>query len=260
MNKSLLLLLTVVAVVMASCKTQKRVVTVNSHPANEMPVAVVINRPISAGDVPSVDEKTGAMLVREARTWIGTPYLYGGETKDGADCSGFLMTLFKETCSLSLPRNSAAQRDYCIAIDRPMLQPGDLVFFSSSVGQGKVSHVGMYIGSGKMIHASTSRGVIESGLDEKYYQNHYHSSGRVYGITNTDAKIATPQVVKSEPVMEVSLDDFAASSKKSAAAVKTAASDSVKVAAADSVGVKRVNADSIRQAEIRESVRKAMKF
>ncbi len=117
-------------------------------------------------------------LVREARKWIGTPYRYGGQTRSGTDCSGLTMTLFDDVYGVKLPRSSAMQREFALPIGERDLQPGDLVFFVTS-GGSQVSHVGVFVGSGKMIHASVSKGVIESALDEKYYRQHFHSAGRV---------------------------------------------------------------------------------
>lgn len=167
-----------------SCKSHKATVVRPSGPGSktERP-AVSIKGDVASDPSLSNDPKISDALVRAARTWLGTPYRYGGQTKKGTDCSGMLMVIYKDVANLSLPRNSAEQRNYCLDINRRSLQPGDLVFFSSSTRGGKVSHVGMYVGGGKIIHASSSRGVIESSLDEKYYKTHYHSSGRVYGIT-----------------------------------------------------------------------------
>jgi lipoprotein Spr len=118
-------------------------------------------------------------IVGEARRWLGTPYRYGGHSRgDGTDCSGMVMEVYQKALGLKLPRSSREQQTYCRSLRRDRLQPGDLVFFSGK-GGGDVSHVGLYIGNGEMIHASTSRGVIISGLDERYYQRTYHSAGRV---------------------------------------------------------------------------------
>ena len=127
-------------------------------------------------------EKYQKELVSVARKWIGTPYQWGGTTKDGADCSGFVLEVYKAATGIKLPRTSYNMRDYCIKIDRDNLLIGDLVFFSSSKSNGKVGHVGMYIGNNRMIHSSSSRGVIESSLDENYYVKYYHSAGRVPAI------------------------------------------------------------------------------
>ena len=117
-------------------------------------------------------------LVNEAKTWLGTPYRYGGKDKGrGTDCSGFVMEVYRTFTSIKLPRTTVQQRDFCEKVKFDDLKPGDLVFFSSK--SGKVNHVGMYVGAGQIIHASSSRGVIFSSMDEKYYARNYHSSGRV---------------------------------------------------------------------------------
>ena len=118
-------------------------------------------------------------LITEARRWIGTPYRYGGKEKSGTDCSGFVMQVFSKALDISLPRSSQQQHEYCRRIDKAELIPGDLVFFSSKAGSSKTSHVGLYIGDGVMIHASTSSGVIESSIESNYYITHYNGAGRV---------------------------------------------------------------------------------
>ena len=175
---STLLLLTAV-----SCKSHKATVIRASGPGVRVENSVKVPSGKASDPTFSNNQKVGDALVKTARTWIGTPYRYGGQSKSGTDCSGMIMVIYKDVADLALPRTAAQQAEYCFDIPQRDLQPGDLVFFSTSSRGGKVSHVGMYVGDGKMIHASTSRGVIESGLDEKYYKNHYHSSGRVYGIT-----------------------------------------------------------------------------
>lgn len=197
MNRLSLILIVLLAAGLASCKSHKTVVVrATGKPvatATVTPTPVVPKNAASKKNYAN-DKKISNELVKQARTWIGTPYRYGANTKKkGTDCSGLTMSLFKDVANLSLPRNSAAQCDYCFNVPRNSMQPGDLVFFTSSTRGGKVTHVGLYIGNGKMIHASTSRGVIESGLDEKYYDSHYHSSGRVYGITYAATGSKTPK-------------------------------------------------------------------
>lgn len=128
---------------------------------------------------PMSDSPVARRLVAEAREWLGTPYKYGGETKSGADCSGFVMKVYHKVTGLKLPRNSAAQCDYCNKIKKEELETGDLVFFSSNASKGRVAHVGMYVGDGIMIHASSSRGVIETDINSDYFVRHYVASGRV---------------------------------------------------------------------------------
>ena len=147
-----------------------------------------------------IDSKTAKALEREARTWLGTNYKYGGDSKSGTDCSGLVMQVFLKVTAIKLPRNSADQQKFCRSVDRRKLAPGDLVFFSSS-RNGRVSHVGLYIGGGDFIHASTSRGVIVSNLSEKYYTDHYHSGGRVPDIAESTVEIIDVPAVSPLPVI-----------------------------------------------------------
>lgn len=139
-------------------------------------------------------------LITEARRWIGTPYRYGGQALSGTDCSGFVMMVYDSAYGLKLPRTSAQMREYAIPIAEKDLRPGDLVFFCTS-GGSRVNHVGLYIGSGKMIHASLSKGVTESSLDEKYYRQRFHSAGRV---VNQSKETSAPSVAVS--TIETSTD------------------------------------------------------
>jgi len=160
-------------------------------------------------------------LVEEARRWLGTPYRYGGKSRSGTDCSGFVMEVYLKATAIKLPRTTYQQREYCDNIKKGDLKPGDLVFFSSGKGKGKVSHVGMYVGAGQIIHASSSRGVILSKLSEPYYARNYHSSGRVRSYrykesgTNKSApgkdqmQIANPPIIRKDQISLYELLDEA---------------------------------------------------
>lgn len=128
--------------------------------------------------IPQDLDDTTLALIREAMSWIGTPYVYGGETKDGADCSGFVMMTYKNALGIKLPRTSADQGEFCERIDKKKLEVGDLVFFHAGKSD-RVNHVGIYVGEGKFIHASSSRGVMISDLEMKYFADRYHHSGKV---------------------------------------------------------------------------------
>jgi cell wall-associated NlpC family hydrolase len=112
-------------------------------------------------------------IVRTARSFIGVPYLWGGDSADeGFDCSGFTMAIYQYN-GLMLPHSSREQSEMGLPVSKGNLEKGDLVFFNTN-NSGKVSHVGVYIGSGRFIHAP-GRGKkigIES-LDGKYYSKHY---------------------------------------------------------------------------------------
>lgn len=112
-------------------------------------------------------------LVKSARDFIGVPYLWGGVSAGtGFDCSGLTMTVYQLN-GLDLPRHSRTQYDAGDTVDRRDLQKGDLVFFATR-GQGKVSHVGIYIGDGQFIHApSRGKKIRIDSLTTEYYVRHY---------------------------------------------------------------------------------------
>lgn len=138
-------------------------------------------------------------LMAEASKWVGTPYLYGGTKKSGVDCSGFVMNIFQDALGSKLPRTSRDQQAYCSSVKKSELRPGDLVFFATGKDSGRVSHVGLYIGDGRIVHASSSRGVIISDLSVNYYVKHYHSSGRPAAVSEIYAKSRKNPIPKPKP-------------------------------------------------------------
>lgn len=107
-------------------------------------------------------------VIKHAKAWLGTPYLYGGNTKRGVDCSGFVKKVYHSAHNLSLPRTTAQMYQKGTFVRKEWLKCGDLVFFKNVRGRG-VDHVGIYIGDGQFIHASSSRGVVISQLNSSYY-------------------------------------------------------------------------------------------
>lgn len=121
-------------------------------------------------------------ILKDAEKYIGTPYKFGGNTSSGFDCSGFTVKVFGEN-DFSLPRRSSDQAEAGKKIDIKEVQPGDLLFFATA-GGSRVSHVGIVHDIGtdgevKFIHASTSKGVIISSLNEKYWNKAYLHAQRV---------------------------------------------------------------------------------
>lgn len=112
---------------------------------------------------------------------IGTKYVSGGTSTNGFDCSGFTMFVF-DKIGINLPHQSGSQYQMGSAVSRDEMRPGDLVFFNTN-GKG-VSHVGIYVGDGDFAHASSSRGVTISSLNDSYYVNRYVGAKR---IMSTDA-------------------------------------------------------------------------
>lgn len=107
------------------------------------------------------------------RKWAGTRYRLGGEGRGGIDCSAFVQKTMSGAFNLDLPRSTAEQRHLGRSILKSDLRPGDLVFFRRN------NHVGVYIGAGKFVHASTSQGVTTSSLSERYWARNYTQSRRV---------------------------------------------------------------------------------
>lgn len=117
-------------------------------------------------------------LLETVDDWYGVRYRTGGNTKNGVDCSGFTVAVYAALYGIALPRVSREQYRVSRKISTTELQEGDLVFFDTR-GGGYVSHVGVYLGNNKFIHASVSRGVMVNDLFESYYMKRYVGAGRI---------------------------------------------------------------------------------
>src|SRR5699024_8739630 len=116
-------------------------------------------------------------LIGTAQSVIGTPYVWGGNQPGGFDCSGFIHWAHKESGN-DIGRNSTdGYYNKSYMVDSP--QVGDLVFFEGTYRQG-ISHMGIYVGGGQFIHASTSAGVTVSSVNGPYWGDHFHSYKRFY--------------------------------------------------------------------------------
>ncbi|MGF7231533.1 C40 family peptidase [Arachidicoccus sp.] len=116
-------------------------------------------------------------LLEQIDDWYGTPYLFGGTSKSGIDCSAFSRMILNSVFNTSLPRTAQQQYDLSEHIKKDQLKEGDLVFFHTE-RYGRITHVGVYLQNNKFVHASTS-GVIISDLDEDYWRKHYKGAGRI---------------------------------------------------------------------------------
>ncbi len=118
-------------------------------------------------------------FVRVASRYMGTPYVWGGESKYGFDCSGFIIRVMQDLGYKTLPHSAAEQFTYGIPIAKANLKPGDLVFFANTYKPG-VSHVGIYIGRNRFIHAaSTLKGTITSDIRDPFFVAHYAGARRL---------------------------------------------------------------------------------
>ncbi len=133
-------------------------------------------------DISLRKDSANLRLYSTVNEWIGTPYRYGGDSRSGIDCSGFTGKIFNSVYNLSLAQNSAAIFDKSIPLNRSELKEGDFVFFK--ISKGRVSHVGVYLGNDKFAHASVSRGVMISDLNEAYYKRYFYKGGRMPDAIN----------------------------------------------------------------------------
>jgi len=115
-------------------------------------------------------------LMNTAHRFLGTPYSFGGTSERGIDCSGFVMRVFS-LHGIKLPRTADVQFNVGAPVKKGQEQAGDLVFFETYCAGP--SHVGIYLGEGNFIHASSSRGVTISSLADKYYRARYLGAKRV---------------------------------------------------------------------------------
>lgn len=125
-------------------------------------------------------KKMRADFVAEAHKYLGAPYMYGGRTPEGFDCSGFVAYAAKLSCNYNLARRSEDIFNQCSSILDGRKETGDLLFFKT-MGNDRISHVGIYIGEDKFIHAASEgpqTGVIISSLQERYYKRTYYRAGR----------------------------------------------------------------------------------
>ncbi len=144
-------------------------------PARSTPRQAVQAQPVRVGGSGSADE-----LIGSAMGLLGVAYRYGGTSAStGFDCSGFMQHIFRRSMGMNLPRTSAEQAQMGTHVNRGELQPGDMVFFRT-MGRGRISHVGLYIGNDRFIHAPrTGKNIEITSLSHKYWGAKYAFGRRV---------------------------------------------------------------------------------
>lgn len=116
-------------------------------------------------------------------SWQGTRYTYGGLSHNGVDCSGFTLLTYKDLFAQDLPRTVKEQVKEGVRISQASLQPGDLVFFKTGLFQ---KHVGIYLEDDLFIHASSSKGVTISSLQNLYWQKRFWQAQRLQPEADLD--------------------------------------------------------------------------
>lgn len=161
-------LLFLLTLAFSSCRTQRSVLY---NPTEVQELSEKMRFDIANSD-PNIP------LYAEISTWLGVPYRYSGLSRRGIDCSGFTCLVFQNVYSRKIPRSTSGLEKATQSISRSKLKTGDLVFFATGRTK-KISHVGIYLKEGYFAHASTSKGVIISHLDEKYYKRKWKRGGRL---------------------------------------------------------------------------------
>ena len=169
---SLICLTTVFIIFCSSCASRRYETIYTPTPANSTGA-------LSTRYGIQITQRDNQILYNTVAQWLGTPYRNGGSTMRGIDCSGFANNIYRTVYKKNLARNSAdILRLNCRRITRQNLSEGDLVFFATGRTK-KATHVGVYLKDGKFAHASTSKGVIISNLNEDYYRKRWVSGGSV---------------------------------------------------------------------------------
>lgn len=139
--------------------------------------------PVVAPVVPAPPAATaggdrGQAVVQAALRYLGAPYVYGGASPAGWDCSGYVLFVYKEAAGISLPRSAAQQYRVGATIPADQVRAGDIVFFADTFGPG-ITHDGIALGDGRFAHArSESYGTVISNLSDPYWAAHYAGARR----------------------------------------------------------------------------------
>jgi len=156
---------------------------VRHHPwgAHKHAIAPVAMVPAPEATKPAtVAHDKGRQIASQALTYEGTRYKYGGTSKKGMDCSGLVSRIYEDLKMHRVPRVSSALYKSGRHVDAAELRPGDLVFFKNTYKRG-ISHVGVYAGNNKFVHAANKKhGVIVTSLADPYYQIHFAGARRLY--------------------------------------------------------------------------------
>lgn len=151
-----------------SCASKKSI-SKSEHPVNQTQLLVEKYSNL-LGVKPS--DISNIALYSFIDQWYGTPYKYGGESKNGIDCSNFVTLLYKEVFNKTISGPSGTIFNQCKVTSNNSLKEGDLVFFK--IHKNKISHVGVYLQNNQFVHATTKKGVRIDNLNTTYYTTYFY--------------------------------------------------------------------------------------
>lgn len=122
---------------------------------------------------------SSSRLTHVVKSYIGIPYRWGGTTRAGFDCSGFVGAVFRDLHSIELPRTSRAMSKLGKRVRKDNLRTADLIFFRGGVFR-RINHVGIYMGDGRFVHSSTKKGVTYSSVDNVYFKKNFAFGRRLF--------------------------------------------------------------------------------
>jgi len=131
-----------------------------------------------------VIKATKSDVVASIIDWLGTPYVFGGSSHKGIDCSAFTRGIFRQSFGVDLPRTAAMQSVLGSPVAKNLMQFGDMVFFKTA-RYAAVTHVGIYVGEGLFANAQGSRGVTLASLEDPYWSRKFLFAKRLYSSTQT---------------------------------------------------------------------------
>lgn len=177
-NKALLILLAAAAFGLSACGGSGGKIKTGSHKTKHKPQAAAKTpKNIRIGNINRT--AGGQELMLHSMDLVGTPYRWGGSTDTGFDCSGMIQYVYKNALGVNLPRSSRDMAAASRTISTRDLQTGDLVFFNTS-GSG-ISHVGLYLGGGKFLHAPRSGSTVQTeSLSKPYYAQRLVKAGTFF--------------------------------------------------------------------------------